>query len=120
MTRIEVVANQSVKPDLIEALQQAVPGISYTLWIGVQGRGGQGVRRGDAVWPERNVVYMAYVEDRSVRAVRDALTGLKGIFPREGITLFEIPGAREIPLSGQADPGQLDSGPLDPGQTGQR
>ncbi|POR01355.1 hypothetical protein AU468_08550 [Alkalispirochaeta sphaeroplastigenens] len=99
MTRIEVVANQSVKPDLIEALQEAVPGISYTLWTGVQGRGGQGVRRGDAIWPEQNVVFMAYVEDRYVQPLREALGQIKERFPREGISLFEIPGARQVPLS---------------------
>ncbi len=98
MTRIEVVANQSVQPDLIEAFDRAVPGGYYTLWRGVLGRGSQGTRRGDPIWPEQNLVLMAYIPDTAVMALRTSLMDLKGRFPREGITLFEIPGAQEVDL----------------------
>ncbi len=110
MTRIEVIANQSVQPDLLEALNRAIPDGYYTLWRDVLGRGGQGTRRGDPIWPERNVVLLAYVPDTAVMAIRAALVELKERFPREGITLFELPGAREVELkrapSGQSSPGQ--------------
>lgn len=98
MTRVEIIANQSVQPDLLEALERAVPRGSYTLWRDVLGRGSQGTRQGDAIWPERNIVLLAYIPDSAVMAVRASLAELKRRFPREGITLFEVPGAREVHL----------------------
>lgn len=98
MTRVEIIANRSVEPDLLEALQEAVPGISYTLWTGVLGRGGRGVRRGDSIWPERNVVAVLYVAEEDLVPIREALRLLKRTFPREGITMFELPQAREVSL----------------------
>jgi hypothetical protein len=89
MTRFEIISNQSVEADLLELLDEAWPGIYYTLLPGILGRGRQGVRRGDPIWPERNALVLIYAETVEEReAVLRAVRALKKHFPREGIKLF--------------------------------
>ena len=89
MTRFDIITNQSVEVDLLELLDEAVPGIYYTLLPGVRGRGRQGVRRGDPIWPEKNALIIIYAEtaDES-QGVAKAVRALKKQFPNEGIKIF--------------------------------
>ncbi|HDQ14504.1 MAG TPA: hypothetical protein ENN41_06795 [Sediminispirochaeta sp.] len=89
MTRFEIVCNQAVESDLLDLLPEE---ISYTLIPAVLGRGRQGVRRGDAVWPERNSMVIIYTdqEEQSESIVR-VLRALKKNFPQEGIKAFAYP-----------------------------
>lgn len=89
MTRFEIITNQSVEVDLLELLDEASPGISYTLLPGVRGRGRQGVRRGDPIWPEKNAMIIIYAEtEDETRGVAKAVRALKKQFPNEGIKMF--------------------------------
>jgi len=89
MTRFEIITNQSVEADLLEVLDEAWPGIYYTLLPGMLGRGRQGVRRGDPIWPERNALVIIYTETAEEQeAILRAVRALKKHFPGEGIKLF--------------------------------
>ncbi len=89
MTRFEIITNQSVETDLIELLDEAHEGIFYTIIPGVLGRGRQGERRGDPVWPEKNALVIVYTENETQRlAVLRAVRALKRQFPSEGIKMF--------------------------------
>ncbi len=89
MNRYEIIANRSVEEDLLELLEEARPGISYSIVPGTFGRGRQGVRRGDPVWPEKNFIMILYAEDEEQdRAVLRAVRALKTHFPKEGVKLF--------------------------------
>lgn len=90
--RYEIVVNRSVEHDLIELLDQAKKGIHYSIFPQVFGRGRQGHRSGDAVWPETNISLVVYTEDETDgEAVIRAVRALKKLFPAEGIKLFAVP-----------------------------
>ena len=89
MTRFEIISNRSVEADLLELLEDACPGLYYTLIPEVLGRGRQGVRRGDPIWPEENTVLIIYTETAEARqGVLRAVKALKQHFPKEGIKIF--------------------------------
>ncbi len=88
MKRVEIIANRSVAQDLLAALDEAYGDLPFTLIPDVQGRGRQGVRRGDAVWPELNVYLLMFCEDDRAAELASAVRALKGRFPREGIKVF--------------------------------
>jgi hypothetical protein len=98
MIRFDIITNQSVEIDLLEILDEAVPGIFYTLLPGVRGRGRQGVRRGDPIWPEKNALIILFLENNEeAKAITRAVRVLKGQFPAEGIKMF---ASRVEPVTG--------------------
>lgn len=88
MKRVEIIASRSVAQDLLDAPDAAYGAIPFTLIPDVQGRGRQGIRRGDAVWPELNVYLMTFCEDDRAAELSSAVRELKTRFPREGIKIF--------------------------------
>jgi hypothetical protein len=90
MLRSEIYANRSVEEDIFEAIEERLPGFSYSLIEDVQGRGRQGVRHGTAVWPELNVLYVIYSQESEARSIAQAVASVKKTFPNEGIKLFQF------------------------------
>ena len=90
--KAEIISNQSVEDDIIEQLEQEIPGLEYTVLPEVQGRGKNTKKLGDTVWPEMNFVLTAYVTESSAEMVRQCVDRVKAKFPREGINLFVIGG----------------------------
>ena len=89
MTRFEIITNRSVESDLLDLIDEAYPGNYYSLVPGTLGRGRQGVRQGDEVWPEKNSLVIIYTEtDDKRKAVIRAVKAAKKHFPREGIKVF--------------------------------
>ncbi len=88
MKRVEIIANKSVIEDILEAMDVVVPEIHYTLFPDLQGRGRQGIRRGDDVWPEQNGMVLVFCTDDEAELIRAAVHKLKEHFPREGIKVF--------------------------------
>jgi HAE1 family hydrophobic/amphiphilic exporter-1 len=86
----EIIANQSVEDDIIEMLEQAVPGIQYTVIPTVTGRGGDNYKLGTTTWPEQNFMMLAYMKKEDVPMVQAAISYLKKKFPKEGIKLFFV------------------------------
>lgn len=90
MYRAEIVANQSVQDDIIEALEDYVPDILYTIVPLVHGRGGADRKLGSTTWPETNFVLFSYVAEKDKPAVDAVLAAIKEKFPDEGIKLFWV------------------------------
>jgi nitrogen regulatory protein PII len=88
MMRVEIVANKSVQQDLLDVLDAAVPGIYYTVIPDVQGRGRQGVRMGDDIWPEKNFMVLIFCNRETSEHVEKAVCHVKKDYPYEGIKLF--------------------------------
>lgn len=92
MYRAEIIANQSVQEDIVEALEEYVPRIRYTIVPLVHGRGGKDYKLGSGTWPETNFSLVSYVEDDQKDIVKAVIAAIKRNFPDEGITLFFVKG----------------------------
>ncbi len=89
MVRTEIYANRSVEEDIFEAIENRLPGFSYSLFEDVQGRGRNGVRHGTAIWPELNVLYVIVGTKPQAALIRKAVEEVKKVFPKEGIKMFQ-------------------------------
>ena len=92
MYRAEIISNQSVQEDLIELLEENIPGIQYTLIPEIHGRGTKTKKLGDTIWPEMNFVLFSYVQDDEAVKVKNAVEAIKKRFPNEGISVFFTKG----------------------------
>lgn len=92
MYRIEIISNKSVEEDIIEALEEYIPGILYTQIPLAYGRGGDSRKQGTTTWPETNFVLISYIEDEHLSAVKSVISAIKQKFPREGIKMFAVKG----------------------------
>ena len=90
MYRAEIIANQSVQDDIIEALEQYVPNILYTIVPLVNGRGADDYKLGSATWPETNFLLVSYIQDGEKETVQAVIDAAKRKFADEGIKLFFV------------------------------
>lgn len=90
LRRCEIIANQSVEDDIIEALESTIPDLEYTIDENLYGRGRKSRKLGNSVWPEMNFVLTAYVNEDDTELVRTCINQIKEKFPHEGINLFVI------------------------------
>jgi hypothetical protein len=90
MKRVEIIANRSVKDDIVDGLESAVENFFYTLVPVVHGRGRQRRRLGTPIWPEENFLLIAYVDDEDALKVGEVITEIKARHPTEGIKLFTL------------------------------
>lgn len=96
MTRIEITANRSVEADMFDFFKKRNAAKYYTKIPVVQGVGSAGPRMGDHIWPEENFLLIIYCAEEEARNIREAVGELKKLFPKEGIRLVEMPGARVL------------------------
>lgn len=90
MIRLEIIANNSVEENIIEAFKDEGVGKYYTKIPGVHGVGNSGPRMGDAIWPEENFSLVIWCDEDEAQGIRQAIAKVKEIFPDEGIKLFGI------------------------------
>lgn len=90
MKRLEIIANQSVREDLIESLETQIPGFQYSLLPTVHGRGPEDWKLGTTVWPEENFVLFAYVDDEVAAVAKTLVANLKARYPREGVKVYSL------------------------------
>ncbi len=88
MIRIEIIANQSTQDEIIENLEEVIPGFLYTILPLANGRGKKSYKLGTVTWPETNFVMIAYADDSLENTVRHIMRYIKVKFPEEGIKLF--------------------------------
>ncbi len=86
--RAEIISNQSVQDDVVELLEQEIPGLEYTVFPEVHGCGRTQKKLGDTVWPEMNFVLFAYTDIKGAKKIKACIAAVKKKFPQEGITLF--------------------------------
>ncbi len=91
MTRLEIVANNTVEEDILEGLESVEPGFSYSKINSIHGRGHSDPRRGDAVWPEENFIFIIYCDDEKAKAFVTAVKQVKERFEGEGIKIYALP-----------------------------
>jgi len=94
--RLEIIANQSVEEDILEALQRKGMGRFYTKIPSVQGVGNSDPRFGDHIWPEENFLLIIYCTEDEAAQIAQAVAEVKARFNEEGIKLFAIQDAKEI------------------------
>jgi hypothetical protein len=85
MKKLELIANQSVKDELIGALESALPDIEYTLLPIVQGKGRQKRKDGSRTWPETNFLLIGYMVEEDAAKASAAIVEVRKRFPAEGI-----------------------------------
>ena len=85
MKRLELIANQSVKEELLGALETAVPGLEYTLIPTVQGSGRSKKKLGTRTWPETNFLLVSYMGEAEAEGARGVVAAMLRRFPGEGI-----------------------------------
>jgi len=90
MIRVEIIANNSVEENILEALAREQAAKYYTKIPNVLGVGSAGPRMGDAVWPEENFSLVVWCEEEEAQRIKRAITSVKEKFPGEGIKLFGI------------------------------
>jgi hypothetical protein len=90
MIRLEIIANQSVEENILEALRRENAGKHYTKYPNILGIGKAGPRMGDAIWPEENFVLVIWCDEEEARAVERAVAAVKHKFPGEGVKLFSL------------------------------
>ena len=90
MIRVEIIANNSVEENILEALAREKAGKFYTKIPNVLGVGSAGPRMGDAVWPEENFSLVIWCEEDEAQGIKRAIISVKEKFPGEGIKLFGI------------------------------
>jgi len=90
MIRIEIIANQSVEENILEALEKENAGKFYTKIPNIVGVGACGPRMGTAVWPEENFALIIWCEDEEAQRIKRAIAKVKEKFPGEGIKLFGV------------------------------
>lgn len=100
MKRLEIIANQSVREELVEKLEARLPEIEYTLIPLVQGKGRRKRKEGTRTWPETNFYLLAYLGEEDFAAAAAAMGELRRRFPDEGI--FAAVSEAEAAASGGA------------------
>jgi len=90
MKRIEIIANQSVEENILDAIKFEGVGKYYTKYPNVHGVGKSGPRMGDPVWPEENFALVFWCEEEEARGLERAVAFVKERFPDEGIKLFGL------------------------------
>ncbi len=98
MTRLEIIANNSVEADIRDALNRVEQDFHFSRLNAVHGRGGSDPKEGNAVWPEENFIYIIYTDDETAGKFLEALREVKKQFTLEGIKVFAIPFAEPVDI----------------------
>jgi hypothetical protein len=85
MKRFEVIANQSLKDELIGSLEEAIPNIEYTLITTVQGKGMRKRKEGTRTWPETNFLLISYLNEENAAKATAVAAKVRSRFLAEGL-----------------------------------
>jgi len=85
MKRLELIGCEAVQAELIEALEDGIPGFEYTLLPRIEGKGRRTRKEGTQVWPELNFMLVSYLDEVCVEAARSAIVEVARRFPNEGV-----------------------------------
>ena len=97
MIRVEIIANQSVEENILDALKYEGVGKYYTKYPNILGVGSSGPRMGDAVWPEENFALVIWCDEEEAQKIGQAVAYVKTRFPNEGIKIFGLSAAEKPP-----------------------
>jgi hypothetical protein len=103
MKRLEIIANQSVREELIEEIETAMPDVEYTMIPIVHGKGRRKRKEGTRTWPETNFYLLVYLDEEGLAAAEAAVKDITRRFPDEGI-YAAISDADPIVFDGATEP----------------
>lgn len=99
MKRIEVILTQAIEEDFValyeKACRQSFSKCKYTKINDVVGQGNTDPKLGDAIWPQLNVMFVLYVEEKFVPVIANIMKKLHKKFVGEGAVAF-ISDAKEL------------------------
>ena len=101
MIRLEIIANNSVEENILDAFKANGVGKYYTKLPGVHGIGTSGPRMGDPIWPEENFVFVIWCEEEEALGIKRAIEVVKEKYPNEGIKMFGL-GKEAAPKKAKA------------------
>ena len=90
MVRMEIIADNAVEDDIMEALRENGAGKHFTKIPAVHGEGDSTPKHGNHIWPEENFLLVIYCDEEEALRIREVIAGVKAQFPQEGIKLFEM------------------------------
>jgi hypothetical protein len=96
MTKLEIIANQALESELIEIMPKNDGKPCYTMLKQVDGTGFSGYCLGNEVWPEENIMFILFLDDEKLTAIKAKLTGIRERFPLLGLAAFEHAGITEV------------------------
>lgn len=96
MTKLEIIANQALESQLIEIMPKNDGKPCYTMLKQVDGAGFSGYCLGNEVWPEENIMFILFLDNEKLTAVKDRLAGIRESFPLLGLAAFEHTGITEV------------------------
>lgn len=97
MKRVEFIFDQAVREDFFGYLEkEGVNDFYYTEIVNVQGKGIEEEKRGDAVWPEENIIVIAYVKDEIFEKIKQAVAFIRKKFDNVGVRLYYMDGFKEV------------------------
>jgi len=88
LKRVEIIANHSVEEEIMDSLEKNRLAGYFTKIPNIHGRGDADPKRGDHIWPEENFILIIYCEDAQAGKIEEAISGVREIFPDEGIRCF--------------------------------
>lgn len=95
MTRCEIIANQSVRDEITDLIEEHLPDCLYTVVPTVIGKGKNSYKLGSTTWPETNFILVSYVEDGKLPLMKAIVSAVKKKFKGEGIKLFCVPAEED-------------------------
>jgi hypothetical protein len=96
MIKLEIIANQALERPLMAVMPRRDGKPCYTMLKQVDGSGYSGYCLGNDVWPEENILFMLFIEDEELTAMKERIGELRQRFPLLGLAAFEHPGVTEI------------------------
>lgn len=91
MTRLEIISNNTIELDILEALGKVNNNLKYSKISSVHGMGNSFPKKGDPIWPEENFIFIIYCEDDLAKKYIEAIARVKKDFKQEGLKVFCIP-----------------------------
>ncbi len=91
MKMVIVAYNEALEGEVMSALEER--GLAnYTKWTDVLGKGeSSGPHLGTTIWPKRNLLILAAVDDAVATGTLEAVRRLRGTVGSEGIKAFILP-----------------------------
>lgn len=92
MKRVEVVLTQAIEEDFISLFEKKCKEESvkckFTKIEDIMGQGNTSPKMGDPVWPQLNVMFVIYCEDKIVFKISEIMTELHKQYVGEGAAAF--------------------------------
>lgn len=92
MKRVEIIITQAIESDFTEYFEKACKvadcKCKLTKIENVMGQGNTTPKMGDPIWPQLNVMFIIYCEDKMVKEIKEIMETLHKQYVGEGAAAF--------------------------------